>query len=106
MRASRLSAMLFLLYIAMDFCDPSIPGVFFLDNDALFADGIVNVKGGSASTSPLGPASSRDPSRASRPRRARSPRMPVGPPASRPGKHPRARRSLPPSAASSTTEPD
>ena len=36
---------LFVLYIGADFLDPSIPGVFFLDNDALFMDGVVQKKG-------------------------------------------------------------
>jgi hypothetical protein len=33
-----------MLYIGMDFLDPSVPGVFFLDNDALFMDGLVQAK--------------------------------------------------------------
>jgi hypothetical protein len=36
---------LFLLYVGADFLDPSIPGVFFLDNDALYVDGVVQTKG-------------------------------------------------------------
>jgi hypothetical protein len=34
-----------LLYIGSDFLDPSVPGVFFLDNEALFMDGLVQAKG-------------------------------------------------------------
>jgi hypothetical protein len=33
-----------LLYIAADFMDPSIPGVFFFDSDELFVDGAVQFK--------------------------------------------------------------
>jgi hypothetical protein len=33
-----------LLYIGLDFLDPSVPGVFFLDNEALFMDGLVQAK--------------------------------------------------------------
>jgi hypothetical protein len=37
--------LLFLLYIGADFLDPSIPGVFFLDNDALYVDGVIHTNG-------------------------------------------------------------
>jgi hypothetical protein len=33
-----------LLYISLDFCDPSVPGVFFFDSSHLFMDGVVEVK--------------------------------------------------------------
>ena len=33
-----------LLYISADFVDPSVPGVFFLDNDALFVDSVIQAK--------------------------------------------------------------
>jgi len=32
------------LYLAADFMDPSIPGVFFFDSKELFVDGAVQVK--------------------------------------------------------------
>jgi hypothetical protein len=37
-------ALLLFLYIAFDFMDPSIPGVFFFDSDELFVDGVVQLK--------------------------------------------------------------
>jgi hypothetical protein len=36
-----LLALLLLLYITADFMDPSIPGVFSFEDDALFVDGVV-----------------------------------------------------------------
>jgi len=42
---SRRFVLLILLYIGADFLDPSLPGVFFLDNQALFVDGAVQAKG-------------------------------------------------------------
>lgn len=44
LRLSRLLPLLLLLYITADLIDPSVPGVFFFDDDALFVDGIVNLK--------------------------------------------------------------
>jgi hypothetical protein len=44
LRFSRRWTLLLLIYIAIDFMDPSIPGVFFFDNDALFMDGAVQAK--------------------------------------------------------------
>ena len=44
LRPRRLLPLLLLLYITVDFMDPSVPGVFFFDNDALFVDGVVQVK--------------------------------------------------------------
>jgi hypothetical protein len=43
-RPRRCWLLLLLLYIGADFLDPSIPGVFFLDNHALFLDGAVEAK--------------------------------------------------------------
>jgi hypothetical protein len=43
-RFPRQWTLLLLLYITVDFMDPSIPGVFFFDNDALFVDGVVQAK--------------------------------------------------------------
>ena len=40
----RVMRLLALLYIAADFMDPSIPGVFFFDADQLFIDGAVQAK--------------------------------------------------------------
>jgi len=37
--------LLLVLYIGVDFVDPSTPGVFFFDNDALFMDGVVQPRG-------------------------------------------------------------
>lgn len=37
-------ALFMLLYVGVDFCDPSIPGVFFFDSSNLFMDGIVQAK--------------------------------------------------------------
>jgi hypothetical protein len=42
--------LLLLLYVGVDFFDPSLPGVFFLDNDALFMDGVVQTKGHQSAT--------------------------------------------------------
>jgi hypothetical protein len=36
--------LLLLLYVTADFMDPSIPGVFFFDNDVLFVDGAIQFK--------------------------------------------------------------
>lgn len=37
-------ALLVILYVAADFMDPSIPGVFFFDGKELFVDGVIQVK--------------------------------------------------------------
>jgi hypothetical protein len=47
-------ALLLLLYVAADFMDPSIPGVFFFDGGVLFVDGVVQLKS-NASTSVAAP---------------------------------------------------
>jgi len=44
LRLSRHWALLLFLYIAADFMDPSIPGVFFFDSRVLFVDGVVQLK--------------------------------------------------------------
>ena len=36
--------LLLLFYITADFIDPSVPGVFFFDNDTLFVDGAIQFK--------------------------------------------------------------
>jgi hypothetical protein len=36
--------LLLLFYLIADFTDPSVPGVFFFDNDALFVDGAIQAK--------------------------------------------------------------
>jgi len=36
--------LLLFLYVAADFMDPSIPGVFFFDRERLFVDGVVQLK--------------------------------------------------------------
>jgi len=41
----RLLPLLILLYITADFVDPAAPGVFFIDNQAFFVDGVVQLKG-------------------------------------------------------------
>ncbi len=43
-------ALVLFIYIGVDFMDPSIPGVFFFDSDALFVDGVVQAKSNSATT--------------------------------------------------------
>lgn len=43
-RLPRHWTLLLLIYIIADFTDPSVPGVFFFDNDALFVDGAVQAK--------------------------------------------------------------
>jgi hypothetical protein len=40
---------LLLLYVALDFMDPSIPGVFFFDTQAFFVDGVVQTKSSASS---------------------------------------------------------
>ena len=44
MKRWRWWALFLLLYISADFCDPSIPGVFFFDSSHFFMDGIVEAK--------------------------------------------------------------
>jgi hypothetical protein len=44
MKRSQGLAFFVLLYIGLDFCDPSVPGVFFFDSSHLFMDGVVEVK--------------------------------------------------------------
>jgi hypothetical protein len=43
-RPPRHWALLFLLYVTIDFLDPSIPGVFFFDTESFFVDGVVQAK--------------------------------------------------------------
>jgi hypothetical protein len=47
-RPPRHWALLLLLYVAIDFTDPSIPGVFFFDTEAFFVDGVVQAKSDAA----------------------------------------------------------
>jgi hypothetical protein len=71
-----------LLYITVDFMDPSIPGVFFFDNDILFVDGMIQLKSNASTdltpTEPMplgGPADCDDENMAAKVRAiARSPR--------------------------------
>jgi len=35
--------LLLLLYVAIDFMDPELPGAFCFENDAYFLDGVVEV---------------------------------------------------------------
>lgn len=44
LRLPDLLTLLLLLYVTADFMDPSVPGVFFFDNDVLFVDGVVQLK--------------------------------------------------------------
>jgi hypothetical protein len=57
LRLPRHWALLLLLYVAADFMDPSIPGVFFFDGGVLFIDGVVQLKSNSstnlATTEPM-----------------------------------------------------
>ena len=43
-RPPRHWALLLLLYVAIDVMDPSIPGVFFFENETFFVDGAVQTK--------------------------------------------------------------
>jgi hypothetical protein len=43
-RPARRWLLLLLLYVAIDFMDPSIPGVFFFDTEFFFVDGVVQAK--------------------------------------------------------------
>jgi hypothetical protein len=43
-RFPRRLALVLLLYVAADFMDPSIPGVFFFDGGVLFVDGVIQLK--------------------------------------------------------------
>ena len=42
MRLRRSWVLALFFYVALDFTDPGIPGVFFFDSDNLFLDGIIN----------------------------------------------------------------
>jgi|SRR5215510_3717949 len=44
MKRSRWGVLFVVLYLALDFCDPSVPGVFFFDSTHLFMDSVVEVK--------------------------------------------------------------
>jgi hypothetical protein len=43
-RLPRHWTLLLLIYITVDFMDPSIPGVFFFGSDELFVDGAIQAK--------------------------------------------------------------
>ncbi len=56
LRLQDLLPLLLLLYITADFIDPSVPGVFFFDNDVLFVDGVIQFKSdASTDRTPLEP---------------------------------------------------
>jgi hypothetical protein len=40
--------LLLLLYVAIDYMDPGLPGAFCFENDAYFLDGVVDVKDASS----------------------------------------------------------
>jgi hypothetical protein len=40
--------LLLLLYVVVDFTDPSIPGVFFFDSSLLFVDSAIQLKSGAS----------------------------------------------------------
>lgn len=44
MRLGRALIVALAVYLGADFLDPSIPGIFFLDNDQLFLDSVVHTK--------------------------------------------------------------
>jgi hypothetical protein len=44
LRPARHWLLLLLLYVAIDFMDPSIPGVFCFDTEFFFVDGVVHAK--------------------------------------------------------------
>jgi hypothetical protein len=104
MRSSRSWTLLLLLYVGLDFLDPSIPGVFFLDNDKLFVDGVAASKSASAST--LAPAPSPSPSTRLEPSsdRVSSPRMPTDSAPRGLSRQSLARRSLWPSGSPAAAE--
>jgi len=90
--------LLLLLYIGADFIDPSVSGVFFLDNEALFVDSVVHAKGSVRALAPPEPDA--------RPSAAvvvalspmSSPTRPAVPGSRAPSQAPPARRSLSPPA--------
>lgn len=49
-RFPRRLALVLLLYVAADFMDPSIPGVFFFDGGVLFVDGVIQLKSSASSS--------------------------------------------------------
>src|SRR5215475_8975797 len=61
MKRSRWGVLFVVLYLALDFCDPSVPGVFFFDSTHLFMDSVVEVKALDSmgvSVAPSGPSTS------------------------------------------------
>jgi hypothetical protein len=56
MRTGRFWPLLLLLYVVVDFADPSIPGVFFFETDQLFVEAAVTLA--KATTSTVMPAAS------------------------------------------------
>jgi hypothetical protein len=56
MRTGRFWPLLLLLYVTVDFTDPSIPGVFFFETDHLFVEATVTLAKATPST--VTPASS------------------------------------------------
>lgn len=50
-RLSRHWALLLMLYVAIDFMNPTLPGVFYFDSGTLFVDGVVQAK--STTSGPL-----------------------------------------------------
>ena len=47
-RQSPVLTLVLLLYVAVDFVDPELPGVFCFENDEYFLDGVVEVKDASS----------------------------------------------------------
>jgi len=56
MRTGRLWPLLLLLYVVIDFSDPSIPGVFFFETDQLFVEAAVTLA--KATPAPVMPVAS------------------------------------------------
>jgi hypothetical protein len=56
LRPRRLLPLLILFCVTADLMDPAVPGVFFFDNGAFFVDGVVQLKGRTATDlAPLEP---------------------------------------------------
>ncbi len=55
MKVGKRFALLLLVYISLDFLDPSIPGVFFFDAEQLFVDTAIEQTPGSGLAFDIGP---------------------------------------------------
>lgn len=82
LRLSRSWTLLLLLYIVVDFTDPSVPGVFFFDSGLLFIDSAIQLKSNAMpqlaapELTPLGRRSDDEKSAASKVRAPTRPHVP------------------------------